>query len=267
MEILQERQDLSKLVTAVERANMDELLGQPGSFTLFAPSDAAFDLLPTGLSDSLFTDDDFLPHLVDLLLYHIIADEYKRLDFSDFLKLTTENTEIVTIKRVPLRVNDIGFTDVNINAANGVAHVIAQVLKPSWVTSNLRDRVYSDSELSSLFTLVTMAGVDLESAGPFTLLAPTNAAFADLPQLTLSALMTNTKLMNIVLEAHVFIGVWSAAELIAGSGNGIIKTVAGRAVTVEATAIIEFENADFSGILANNGIMFKITELLPFQIM
>jgi transforming growth factor-beta-induced protein len=191
MEILLERQDLSRLVTAVIRAQLDEVLGRPGPFTLFAPSDQAFDLLPSSLSDKLFTDVNFLPHLRQLLLYHIVPEEYGRLDFSDNLELTTLTTEKVAIKRVPLRVNGIKFTLPNNFAVNGVAHVISEVLRPSWVTSNLLARVTDDSDVSTLLNLVVMASVDLSSAGAFTLLAPTNEAFKRLPKFTLDALKAN----------------------------------------------------------------------------
>jgi uncharacterized surface protein with fasciclin (FAS1) repeats len=216
MDILLERQDLSTLVTAVVRAQLDEVLGRPGPFTLFAPSDQAFDFLPSSLSDKLFTDDNWLPHLRQLLLHHIVAEEYGRLDFSDNLELTTLTTEKVTIKRVPLRVNGIRFTQPNNFAVNGVAHVISEVLTPTWVMSNLLDRVTADSEISTLLNLAVMARVDLSSAGAFTLLAPTNEAFTRLPQ---------------------------------------------------ATPSLTFDNAELAefGLLANNGIMFKITEVLPFR--
>jgi transforming growth factor-beta-induced protein len=263
MEILLEREDLSRLVTAANRAQMDEVLGRPGPFTLFAPSNQAFDLLPSSVSDKLFTDVDFLPHLRDLLLHHIVPEQYKRLDFSDNLELTTLTTEKVIIKRVPIRVNGIRFTQPNVDAVNGVVHVIAEVLTPSWVTSNLLDRVTADSELSTLRNLAVMAGVDLSSAGAFTLLAPTNEAFARLPSFELEALMAHEPELKIVLEAHVLLGVWTVAELTAGD----YETVAGNTVTVQVTPSVIFgENAYLAefGMLANNGIMFKITEVLSF---
>jgi transforming growth factor-beta-induced protein len=262
MDILLERQDLSRLVTAVIRAQLDEVLGRPGPFTLFAPSDQAFDLLSSSFSDKLFTDDNFLPHLRDLLLHHIVAEEYRRLDFSDNLELTTLTTEKVTIKRVPLRVNGIRFTEPNNFAVNGVAHVISEVLTPTWVMSNLLDRVTADSEISTLLTLAVIARVDLSSAGAFTLLAPTNEAFTRFPKVTLDALMANDDELKTILEAHVLLGVWTVARLTAGE----YETVAGNTVAVQATPSLTFDNAELAefGLLANNGIMFKITEVLPF---
>jgi transforming growth factor-beta-induced protein len=237
-------------------------LGRPGPFTLFAPSDQAFALLPTSFTDKLFTDENFLPHLRQLLLHHIVSEEYGRMDFSDNLELTTLSTEKVTIKRVPLRVNDIGITQPNNFAVNGVAHVISEVLTPSWVMSSLLDRVTADSDLSTLLNLAVMASVDFSSAGAFTLLAPTNEAFTRLPQVTLDSLMANPNDLKTVLEAHVLLGVWTVARLTTGE----YETVAGNTVAVQATpSSLTFDNAELAefGLLANNGIMFKITEVLP----
>jgi uncharacterized surface protein with fasciclin (FAS1) repeats len=265
LDIALERQDLSTLVTAVVRAQLDEVLGRPGPFTLFAPSDTAFDLLPVGISEKLFTDDDFIPHLRDLLLHHLVLEEYKRLDFSNNLELTTLTTETVTINRVPLRVDGIRFSDADLDAVNGVAHVIPQILTPSWMINSLFDRVVADSQLSTLLRLAQIAQFDLSSVGAFTLLAPTNAAFDRLGPIALAALTTNQPELKSLLDHHVLLGVWTVAELTPG---GDYETVAGTTVNVQVTptSVTFGTNANLAefGLLANNGLMFKITEVLPF---
>jgi uncharacterized surface protein with fasciclin (FAS1) repeats len=77
-------------------------------------------------------------------------------------------------------VNGNTIIDADNVASNGVVHIIDGVLVPSWVFNTLTDRVVSDSDLSTLVALVGLAEIDLSIPGEFTLLAPTNAAFASL---------------------------------------------------------------------------------------
>jgi transforming growth factor-beta-induced protein len=270
MDVISDTPDLSTLVTAVIRAQLDEVLGRAGPFTLFGPSDTAFASLPPEVRDQIFTNNEFIPHLRDLLLHHMVPEEYKRLDFSSGLELPTLSTETVVINKVPLRVNGIRIEDADLDAVNGVAHVIADVLTPSWMINTLYDRVAGDDDLSTLKNLAVMANFDLlssvgaftlSSVGAFTLLAPTNAAFARI-QITVNALMANLEELKTLLEAHVLLGVWTVAELRPG---GDFETVAGNTVNVQATpSSVTFGNADLAtfGLLATNGLRFKITEVL-----
>ena len=265
MGIIRATSDLLILETAVILAGLNEVLDQNGPFTLFAPSDAAFDLLPASFQELLFENSDFLPHLQDFLLHHVVQGEFKRLDFQDNRELPSLNTETLTIQQVPLRVGGVRVTEANLDAVNGVVHVLSEALTPSWVTQSLSSLVEDNSKLSILYSLMELVGFQLPKPGAYTLLAPINAAFQAVPQITLDGLISNPDELTRVLRSHVLIGVWTKAELTTGE----YESLSGSTVSIQARPtpirVEEVELATF-GYLANNGILFKISEVLPFII-
>ena len=117
------------LVTAVTAAGLADTLAGPGPFTVFAPTDDAFDALPEGTVASLLGD---IPTLTKVLTYHVVAGKVVASDLSDGLevdsleggKLTFHTVEAVTV-------NNAHITEADIEADNGVIHVIDSVLMPA----------------------------------------------------------------------------------------------------------------------------------------
>ena len=70
-DIVSNSTDHTTLKTAVDACSLDGVLSGPGPFTLFAPTDAAFNLLPTGTVTALLND---IPQLTDILKHHVVAD-------------------------------------------------------------------------------------------------------------------------------------------------------------------------------------------------
>jgi len=117
------------LVTAVKAASLVETLQGKGPFTVFAPTDDAFKKLPAGTVENLLKD---IPALKNVLLFHVVSGKVKA---ADVVKLKSANTVLgkpVTIKVTngKVSINDAHVLITDIEASNGVIHVIDSVLLP-----------------------------------------------------------------------------------------------------------------------------------------
>jgi transforming growth factor-beta-induced protein len=260
---------LSTLGAAVVRAGLDGTLkSNQVSLTVFAPNNDAFGKVPAGIANNLFKVDAFLPHLTDLLLYHVLGTRITTNQhvFFDGKFLTALNGESLAIIRPPITVNRNLIIARNIAASNGVANVIDGVLLPSWVSNSITDRVVADSDLSTLLALVGLAELGDALAGPgqLTLVAPTNSAFRKLPKATVSFLTSRKgkATLTSILLYHVFPDIIVSSEL----SNGLTtSTLEGGIVTVSVnTSGIFFNDAKVvkADILTNNGVVHKIDTVL-----
>jgi hypothetical protein len=124
-------------VIAAELA--DDLSGD-GPFTVFAPTDAAFNALPAGVLDELLLDPTGA--LADILLYHVLGATVLSTDLSDGQTAMTLQGDdiIVTIDGSDVFINNAQVIVVDLVADNGVVHVIDAVLSPPVSTKNLSAR-------------------------------------------------------------------------------------------------------------------------------
>jgi len=118
------------LVAAVTAADLAETLSSEGPFTVFAPTDDAFAALPAGLVDALLLPEN-KDALVAVLTYHVLAAEVPSSDVApgDVATVQGENITIAADGDT-LTVNDATITAVDVEADNGVIHVIDSVLVP-----------------------------------------------------------------------------------------------------------------------------------------
>jgi len=183
--------DHNTLETAVIAAELAETLSGDGPFTVFAPTDDAFEALPDGTLDALLADPT--GDLAQILLYHVIGAEVLSSDLSDGMTATTINGKDVTvnINADGVFINDAMITVADISADNGVVHVIDAVLLPPRIT--VVDIVVNSSDHNTLETAVIAAELaeTLSGDGPFTVFAPTDDAFDALPDGTLDALLAD----------------------------------------------------------------------------
>lgn len=117
------------LATALQAAGLVETLKGPGPFTVFAPTDAAFAKLPAGTVQTLLND---IPRLRSILTYHVVAG---KVEAKDVVKLTSANTvqgQPISIRVVDGKVliNDATVVTPDVQASNGVIHVIDTVILP-----------------------------------------------------------------------------------------------------------------------------------------
>jgi uncharacterized surface protein with fasciclin (FAS1) repeats len=123
--------DFSTLVAAVQAAGLVETLSGDGPFTVFAPTNAAFAKLPEGTVESLLAD---VPALTKVLTYHVVAGKVLAADVVGMTSAPTVNGQAVSIAVVDgnVRLNDAStVTATDIEASNGVIHVIDSVLLPA----------------------------------------------------------------------------------------------------------------------------------------
>jgi uncharacterized surface protein with fasciclin (FAS1) repeats len=123
-------ENFSTLVTAVQQAKLVETLQGDGPFTVFAPINDAFDALPEGTLTTLLADPE--GDLKNILLYHVVAGEYKAASITDGLTLTTVLGEDITfsIQDGSVYVNDAKVIIADVDAYNGVIHAIDKVILP-----------------------------------------------------------------------------------------------------------------------------------------
>ena len=119
------------LVAAVKAAGLAETLSGAGPFTVFAPTNAAFDKLPKGTVESLLTPEK-KGDLTAILTYHVVAGAFKAADLTDGQKVKTVQGEelTVSIKDGKVMINGANVTTADVISSNGVTHVIDGVLTP-----------------------------------------------------------------------------------------------------------------------------------------
>ncbi len=128
VDIIVGSEDHTTLEAAVIAADLATTLSGDGPFSVFAPTDAAFAMLPDGTLDALLADPSGA--LTDILLYHVIGASVMSTDLSDGQMATTLLLEdvTVTINNDGVFINDAQVTVADIVASNGVVHVIDIVL-------------------------------------------------------------------------------------------------------------------------------------------
>jgi len=119
------------LVKAVTAADLVETLKSKGPFTVFAPSDDAFSALDSNLLADLLKSEN-KDKLTGILTFHVLAGKVMSSDISGTIEATTVNGQKVTVKKSygNVFVNDAQVVAADIEADNGVIHVINKVLIP-----------------------------------------------------------------------------------------------------------------------------------------
>lgn len=269
VEIAQSNPEFSLLVDALVKAELVTTLNGTGPFTVFAPTNAAFeallsDLGVTGLDD--LSKDDLTP----ILTYHVISGKVLSTQLAAG-PATTLNGDFYLSLGSSVYINGATqVTSADLEATNGVVHVIDRVLVPP--TEDVVDIAISNNpgEFNELVGAVVKAGlVDaLKADGPFTLFAPTDAAFNELyTALGITGLddLTANDLSPILLY-HVFEARVFSTDLTSGAVN----TLGGQDVTVNLGSSITLSDlgtADEAAvistdILGTNGIVHIIDKVL-----
>ena len=118
------------LVAAVEAAGLVETLKGEGPFTVFAPTDEAFAALPEGTVEDLLLPEN-KDQLTAMLTYHVVPGKVMSGDLSDGMTAATvEGSEVTIMTEGGVMVNDATVVQPDIEASNGVIHVIDKVIMP-----------------------------------------------------------------------------------------------------------------------------------------
>lgn len=306
IEVAETHPELGTFRAAVRAAGWDRILGNPGPYTLFAPTDEAFvaALDQLGMTaDELFADTALVSRIV---AYHVLAG---RLPSSTVFTLNAQRvptmnggTVAIDVENNRLFINSADVVEYDIRASNGLIHAIDEVLLPpadgdaasstspasvavqppttsaaaeAFVGSdadrpgNLIEVAHWNDDLSMFVQATGSADlfVTLANDGPFTLLVPTNAAFAAaLTQLGMTAdeFFADAELVTRILNYHVVTGSYPMADVrsLAGaglpslSGAPVPVVVDGDAVRVDGAAVIAGD------LMARNGIIHVIDRVL-----
>jgi uncharacterized surface protein with fasciclin (FAS1) repeats len=256
------------LVAAVQAAGLVEALKGEGPFTVFAPTDEAFAALPEGTLETLLADPE--GDLTQILRYHVVPGKVMAADVSDGLEAETLQGASVsfTIEGVKVMINGATIVATDIEASNGVIHVIDAVILPPAEEEMAKDIVDTAIDAGSFETLVSAleaAGLveALKGEGPFTVFAPTDEAFAALPAGTLEALSADPEGdLAQILRYHVVPGKVMAADVSDGleaetlQGASVSFTIEGDKVMINGATIVATD------IEASNGVIHVIDAVI-----
>ncbi len=131
VKIAVESKDHSTLVAALKQADYVKVLANAGPFTVFAPTNAAFDKLPAGTVDGLMKEDK-KADLRNILEYHVAVGVYKQENMQDGQKINMVNLDDITLglKDGKLMVNGTANVVATVPASNGIIYVVDAVLLP-----------------------------------------------------------------------------------------------------------------------------------------
>ena len=125
-----ENENLTTLVAALKAADLVSTLQGAGPFTVFAPTDEAFAALPEGTVEDLLKPEN-KDKLISILTYHVIPGKVISTDLTDAMKASTVNGQEVTITTADgVKVNGANVVTADVDASNGVIHVIDTVILP-----------------------------------------------------------------------------------------------------------------------------------------
>ena len=277
------------LVAAVEAAGLVETLKGEGPFTVFAPTDEAFAALPAGTIDALLADPQ--GQLTQILLYHVVPGKVMAAD-------VTDGAEVATVQGSPVNfmvadgavmINDANIVATDIEATNGVIHVIDKVILPPAEEAATEEAATEEAaaeepaadaaamgtipavaagagSFTTLLAAVEAAGLadELSGAGPFTVFAPTDEAFAALPAGTIDALLADPQgQLTQILLYHVVPGKVMAADVTDGLAA---ETLQGAPLTfsvgADGAVKIGDVNVVSTDVEASNGVIHVIDAIL-----
>lgn len=132
VEVAQGNADFSTLVAAITAAGLGDALSGEGPFTVFAPTNAAFEALPEGLLEKLLLPEN-KEVLTKILTYHVVSAKVMAADVAAGDVTTLEGSSFTIATEGGVKVNDSNVTATDVEASNGVIHVIDAVLVPSSV--------------------------------------------------------------------------------------------------------------------------------------
>lgn len=274
-DVISDSENHTTLESVLEETGLDETLDDTDStFTVFAPTDAAFDLLGDDTIAALLAD---TAALTDILLYHVIDGEIRAADLVASVGTTVETLNGASIAGGvdggDTFVNFSLITQVNQLADNGVVHIIDAVLVPADLTastSNIVETAVSDGRFTSLVAALQAAGLDAtlsDESTSFTVFAPTDDAFAMLPAGTVTALLNDSAALEAILLQHVIAGA-AVDSVTALSLNGMMaETASGAMIDIDvnfsgAMLSVGGANVSVTDIVTSNGIIHVIDSVI-----
>jgi len=264
--------EFKTLTSLLTSTGLASALQADGPFTVFAPTDTAFKTVDPAALKALANDPEALKQV---LLYHVVKGEVTSTQAA-----TVKNADALSGKSLNVFAND-GVVMVNgalvtkadIKTSNGVIHVIDRVLLPPATATaeapaakpaDIVQTAAATGQFNTLAALLeaTDLTATLQGDGPFTVFAPSDAAFAKLPADQLKALGQNPELLKSILLYHVVPGEVTSCQI---SGNTSAKTAQGQDVKIESTTKgVKVNGAQVvqADVKASNGVIHVIDRVI-----
>ncbi len=306
--------DHTTLVAAVQAAGLVDTLQTAGPFTVFAPVNSAFAALPAGTVETLLMPEN-VGALTEVLTCHVLGANATSDIIGGMISDGGGVHMVETLGGCMLEVRAsngmVTLTDetggtatvtiADVIQSNGVIHVIDRVLLPGaddmdasaapadnpmvggapmFADKNIIENAVNSADHTTLVAAVQAAGLveTLQGDGPFTVFAPTNAAFAALPEGTVETLLMeeNIGTLTKILTSHVVAGNISAGDIVSrarASSDGFyhFNTVSGAALSAQVrpsgTVFIYDENSNayrvsIADVNQSNGVIHVVDGVL-----
>jgi uncharacterized surface protein with fasciclin (FAS1) repeats len=258
--------DFDTLESLLGQAGLSDTFAGTGSYTVFAPTDAAFALLGEKTLATLGQPEN-KTKLTAILTYHVVPGSMSSSQFTSTGGANTLNGQRLGFggSNGNFTVGQVTITKTDIQCSNGVVHVIDAVLTPS--ESNLAEVAGTTGNFSTFLKACQAAGLDamLVKNGNYTVFAPTDEAFAKLPAGTLEMLMQpeNRTQLREILSYHIVPGNrWFSTEL---GHRSQLPTIAGETLNVQTnggTMTLANGSVVNSDLQATNGVLHGVDTLL-----
>lgn len=253
--------NFTTLAAALNAANLTTTLEGPGPFTVFAPTDAAFGNVGPRRLEFLL-DPNNIDFLTELLTFHVVSGNVDATQVLGSTFLTTLANQRADIDAGAVQIEGANITTTDIVCTNGIIHIIDDVIFPELRT--ITGLTASTPDFSTLFFALETAGLDddLETAGPFTVFAPTNAAFDLLPAGVLDSLVANPTALGDVLLYHVTPGQLYAEDVLASSTLPMLNMINTNIAIVNGNPQINDSIITVTDVETRNGIVHIIDAVL-----
>ena len=265
VEVASEAGTFNTLLAAAQAAGLVDALKSEGPITVFAPSDEAF----AKLGDekiAMLLEPENKALLATILTYHVVPGNLKAEQVVNMIAIDTLNGQ-----RVDITLNEDGaFIDsakivaTDISASNGTVHVIDSVILPS--TNDIVATAVEAGSFKTLAAALQAAGLveALQSDGPFTVFAPTDEAFAALPEGTVQTLLKpeNKDQLAAVLTYHVVPGRVFSDTAAAGA---TVETLQGQTITTrseDGKVFVNDAQVVKADIDTDNGVIHVINKVI-----
>lgn len=253
------------LVAALEAAGLANTL-KTGSWTVFAPTDEAFAKLPAGTVEELLKPEN-KQQLRDILLYHVARGKLPASQVVKHSGIGMANGVRTLVKAADdgVTINGANIVATDIEARNGVIHVIDSVILPP---GNIAAVAENAGSFNTLLAAVKAAGLEREltGRGPLTVFAPTDEAFAKLPPGTVEELLKpeNKQKLRSILLYHIVRGN-NDSSVVAKLKSA--RTLAGKSLPImieDGKVMVGNATVAATDVLARNGVIHVIdTVLIP----
>jgi len=265
LDVVRESDDHDNLLDAIILADQESRYEFEEGITLFAPTDAAINMLPPGQWSNLLSDPDGA--LADFLAFHTLQDSLSSVELTDGLELLMSNgvEAYVARENFDIFINNAKIVIEDIIADNGIVHVIDAVMEEVEKRNTVYDLIANDDKYSILKDALIASGLDqtLINETSITYFAPTDLAFNALPQSEFLTLLSDPDgALKDLLEYHLFEhnlssnGMFDGLQIAMANGETAIITDPGDGFHINNSKISDFDN------FADNGIVHAVNAII-----